>query len=143
MKSLTQFILESSQNSIIKDITKEINSCNGKKQRAKNEDAEAWMDSLKKEFEKLGAKQHKSVPSTEELKEGTWLIYSDNSMVLAHWDYNHFITWTIQANENGVNGQAVVCGSIYYNSVELDNFLINQMGGGKLTFLFINKDNLV
>lgn len=140
MKSLTQFIIESSQNSVIKDITKEIDSCNGKKQRAKNEDAEAWMNSLKKEFEKIGAKKAKSIPTPKELQTGTWLIYSANSMVLGHWDYNHFITWTIQAKENGVDGQAVVCGSIYYNSTELDKFLSSQMGEGKLTFLLVNKD---
>ena len=143
MKSFTQFIQESSQNNQIKNIIKDIDSYNDKGQKAKNEVAECWMILLKKEFEKLGAKQNKSIPSVEELKKGTWLIYSDNSMVLAHWDYNHFITWTIQSYENGADGKAVVNGSIYRNSVELDDFLISQMGGGKLTCLFINKNDLV
>lgn len=143
MKSFAQFVKESSQNNQIKNVIKEIDSYNNKEQRADNEDVEGWMILLKKEFEKLGAKQYKSVPSAKELQEGTWLIYSDNSMVLAHWDYNHFITWTIQANENGVKGKAVVNGSIYRNSSELDDFLNNQMGEGKLTYLFINKNDLV
>lgn len=143
MKSITQFIQESSQNNQIKNIIKDIDSYNEKGQRAKNEVAEGWMILLKKEFEKLGAKETSKVPGVEELKEGTWLIYSDNSMVLAHWDYNHFITWTIQAYENGTNGKAVVNGSIYRNSVELDDFLISQMGGGKLTCLFIDRNDLI
>ncbi|MCH5167826.1 MAG: hypothetical protein J1F35_08105 [Erysipelotrichales bacterium] len=139
MKSLVDYITESQDNGI-KKIAKNIESYNDKDQRCTpNESQAIILDTIRK-FEKENAKKITKVPSDEEFKEGTWLaVHEDTNMILFQWDFNHFNTYYIQEKDRK---ESVICGAIYMDSKELNEFLIGKIGGDPVIFYNINKEML-
>lgn len=158
MKSLQQFILENqsfskisllenmefskislaeSQNDAIKTIVKNIESYNDKDQRCTPNEAQAFIIDTVRKFKKEGAEEIVKVPSIEEFKEGTWLaVHEDTGMILFQWNFNKFNTYYIQEKDKK---ESVICGAIYMDSKELDEFLIGKIGGDPVVFYNINK----
>lgn len=136
MKSLQQFIAESNSN-VIKKAAENIESFNDKNQRCTPNEAQACIIDLVNKFKKEGAKEISKAPSIEEFKEGTWLaVHEDSSMILFQWDFNHFNTYYIQEKDEK---ESIICGAIYMDSKELDEFLIGKIGGDPIVYYNINK----
>lgn len=139
MKSLQQFITESNAN-VIKKAAENIESYNDKDQRCTPNEAQAIIIDTVNKFKKEGAKEIAKVPSIEEFKEGTWLaVHEESGMILFQWNFNKYNTYYIQEKDEK---ESVICGAIYMNSKELDEFLISKIGGDPIVYYNITKKML-
>ena len=139
MKSLQQFIAESTAN-VIKKAAENIESYNNKDQRCAPNEAQACIIDLVNKFKKEGAEEIAKVPSDEEMKEGTWLaVHEESGMILFQWNFNKYTTYYIQEKDRK---ESVICGAIYMNSIELNEFLIGKIGGDPIVFYNITKKML-